>query len=145
MRRTHLRRHDNIAKRLLVHMGGFNLGLVMRKLTGVGKPRRLQGLFSSIFDLILSVWNVLATICGNFTKPDQRMATPGANAHGRMNAGADHANKGLKPRAASLDILTGLSFSEAAAWHEPHCRTRATDILCCYGTIQSRQATLPSH
>ena len=23
MRRTHLRHHDNIAKRLLVHMGGF--------------------------------------------------------------------------------------------------------------------------
>jgi transposase len=53
MRRTHLRRHDNITKRLLVHIGGFNLSLVMRKLTGFGKPRRLQGLFASIFD---SIW-----------------------------------------------------------------------------------------
>ena len=43
MRRTHLRHHNNIAKRLLVHVGGFNLSLVMRKLTGFGKPRRLQG------------------------------------------------------------------------------------------------------
>jgi transposase len=60
MRRTHLKRHDNIAKRLLVHVGGFNLGLVMRKLTGFGKPRRLQGLFASIFDLILAMWSAVA-------------------------------------------------------------------------------------
>jgi transposase len=31
MRRTHLRKHDNILKRLLVHAGGFNLGLLMRQ------------------------------------------------------------------------------------------------------------------
>ena len=43
MRRTHLRHHENIAKRLLVHIAGFNLGLLMRKLFGVGKPRCLQG------------------------------------------------------------------------------------------------------
>jgi transposase len=43
MRRTHLRGHTNILKRLLVHVGGFNLGLLMRQLVGVGKPRRLQG------------------------------------------------------------------------------------------------------
>jgi transposase len=61
MRRTHLRYHDNIAKRLLIHVGGFNLSLVMRKLTGFGKPRRLQGLFAPIFDLILAIWHVVAT------------------------------------------------------------------------------------
>ena len=59
MRRTHLRRHENIAKRLLVHVGGFNLGLVMRKLTGCGKPRRLQGLFFSVFGLFLTLWTVV--------------------------------------------------------------------------------------
>jgi len=42
MRRTHLRGHPNILKRLLIHVGGFNLGLVMRRLFGVGKPRRAQ-------------------------------------------------------------------------------------------------------
>jgi transposase len=60
MRRTHLKRRDNIAKRLLIHVGGFNLGLVMRKLTGFGKPRRLQGLFALIFGLIWSVWEAVA-------------------------------------------------------------------------------------
>src|SRR5476649_116130 len=43
MRRLHLRGRDNILKRLLVHAGGFNLALILRKLIGVGKPRQLQG------------------------------------------------------------------------------------------------------
>jgi len=43
MRRTHLRHHENIAKRLLVHIAGLNLALLMRTRFGVGKPRCLQG------------------------------------------------------------------------------------------------------
>ena len=43
MRRVHLRGHDNILKRLLIHTAGFNLGLLMRQLIGVGTPRSLQG------------------------------------------------------------------------------------------------------
>ena len=69
MRRTHLKRHDNISKRLLVHVGAFNLSLVMRKLTGVGKPRRLQSLFSSIFMLLLSLWNALAALARKNSSP----------------------------------------------------------------------------
>ena len=44
MRRTHLRGHANIRKRLLVHAAGDNLALLMRTLTGIGKPRVLRGL-----------------------------------------------------------------------------------------------------
>jgi transposase len=44
MRRTHLRGHANILKRLLVHVGASNLGLVMRQLIGVGTPRGLHDL-----------------------------------------------------------------------------------------------------
>jgi hypothetical protein len=62
MRRTHLRRRDNIAKRLLIHVGGFNLGLVMRKLTGWGKPRRLQGLFAPVLALLCGLWSVMELI-----------------------------------------------------------------------------------
>ena len=62
MRRTHLRHHHNIAKRLLIHIGGFNLSLVMRRLTGIGKPRRLQGLFASILRMIFDLWSVLPAI-----------------------------------------------------------------------------------
>lgn len=42
MRRTHLRGHEKILKRLLVHVAGFNLGLLMRVLFGIGTPRTLQ-------------------------------------------------------------------------------------------------------
>jgi len=42
MRRTYLRGHTNTLKRLLIHAGGFNLGLVMRHLIGRGTPRGLQ-------------------------------------------------------------------------------------------------------
>lgn len=39
MRRAHLRGGENIAKRYLIHTAGFNLGLIMRKLTGFGTPK----------------------------------------------------------------------------------------------------------
>jgi transposase len=43
MRRTHLRGHRNILKRLLIHLGAFNLSLLMRQRTGKGTPRGWQG------------------------------------------------------------------------------------------------------
>jgi transposase len=43
LRRTHLRGHQNILKRLLIHAGAFNLGLLMRQAFGRGTPRGLQG------------------------------------------------------------------------------------------------------
>jgi transposase len=39
MRRVYLRGRENIAKRYLIHTAAFNLGLIMRKLTGFGTPR----------------------------------------------------------------------------------------------------------
>ena len=42
MRRTHLRRHPNILKRLLIHAAAFNLGLLMRGITGSGTPRQMR-------------------------------------------------------------------------------------------------------
>jgi len=55
MRRTHLRGHENILKRLLVHAGGFNLALLMREFFGVGKPRRLQGRLGFAVGLLLRI------------------------------------------------------------------------------------------
>ncbi len=59
MRRTHLREHPNILKRLLIHVAGFNLGLVMRRLLGVGTARGLQGLCGRLMAFILVIWAVL--------------------------------------------------------------------------------------
>jgi hypothetical protein len=42
MRRCHLRGRDNILKRQLVHVGAFNLSLVLRQLLGAGTPRELR-------------------------------------------------------------------------------------------------------
>jgi transposase len=53
MRRTHLRGHTNILKRLLIHAGGFNLGLVMRHLIGIGTPRGLQGRVATVIATLL--------------------------------------------------------------------------------------------
>ena len=49
MRRVHLRGHPNIRKRLLVHVAGCNLGLLLRHLIGVGTPRSLQGRAAALF------------------------------------------------------------------------------------------------
>jgi transposase len=43
MRRTHLPFHYNIAKRMLIHVNGLNLGLLMGKRFGIGTPRGFQG------------------------------------------------------------------------------------------------------
>jgi transposase len=58
MRRTHLRGSENICKRVLIHIGAFNLGLVMRKLVGAGTPRGLQGSGKEVDALLaqLSFW-----------------------------------------------------------------------------------------
>jgi transposase len=62
MRRTHLRGHGNILKRLLVHVAGYNLGLLMRKLFGVGKPRSLQGLSAGILAILALRTGLLASL-----------------------------------------------------------------------------------
>ena len=56
MRRVHLRGHDNIRKRLLVHAGALNLSLLMRRLFGVGTPRGLQDHASA---LLAGLWSLL--------------------------------------------------------------------------------------
>jgi len=59
MRRTHLRKHGNILKRLLVHAAAANLGLWMRTLTGIGSPRGLQGHVAAVFALLATLWMLL--------------------------------------------------------------------------------------
>ena len=58
LRRTHLRGHQNILKRLIVHAGAFNLGLLMRHAIGRGTPRGLQGRRRPCFVL----WLILSTL-----------------------------------------------------------------------------------
>src|SRR5712692_9558487 len=58
MRRTHLRGHTNILKRVLIHASGFNLGLIMRQLIGFGTPRGLQGRAAVVIATLLVLLKV---------------------------------------------------------------------------------------
>jgi transposase len=59
MRRTHLRGHANIAKRVLVHLAAFNLSLMMRRLIGIGTPRGLQDRGAACAAWLKTFWRVL--------------------------------------------------------------------------------------
>jgi transposase len=72
MRRTHLREHPNILKRLLIHIAGFNLGLVMRSLFGVGTARGLQGLCGRV---LAFVWVIRAMRRRTLSLMTRRLAT----------------------------------------------------------------------
>jgi transposase len=74
MRRTHLRGHANILKRLLVHVAAFNLGLVMRKAFGVGTPRALQARRAALSRLVYAILAVLRASSINLSVA--RFATP---------------------------------------------------------------------
>jgi hypothetical protein len=60
----HGRQHTNIRKRLLIHVGGFNLALLMRQSIGVGTPRALQRRLSAalvaLLVLIRASWQLSA-------------------------------------------------------------------------------------
>jgi hypothetical protein len=62
MRRLYLCHQENIAKRLLVHIAGYNLGLLMRKCFGVGKPRCLQGRPAALWAALVTLWDLLASL-----------------------------------------------------------------------------------
>ena len=69
MRRVHLRGRQNILKRLLVHGAAFNLSLILRKTMGVGKPRRLQGLYLQFFALLVLVFGRIGKARGCQSQP----------------------------------------------------------------------------
>jgi len=48
MGRCHLRGRDNILKRQLVHVGAFNLSLILRQLLSAGTPRELRNRFGKL-------------------------------------------------------------------------------------------------
>ncbi len=52
MRRTHLRGHVKILKRLLIHVAASNISLLMRSLGGIGKPKVLQDLPEGLLAVI---------------------------------------------------------------------------------------------
>ena len=52
MRRAWLRGRENVQKRYLIHVAGYNLGLIIRLLTGAGTPRELRARASAWFGVV---------------------------------------------------------------------------------------------
>ncbi|MFZ2960962.1 MAG: transposase [Candidatus Ozemobacteraceae bacterium] len=52
MRRLFLREQENVKKRLLVQVAGFNLSLIMRRMFGTGTPRGFADLVLTLFALL---------------------------------------------------------------------------------------------
>jgi transposase len=59
LRRIYLRGHQNILKRVLIHIGALNLGILLRKAFGVGTPRGLQGRRGRFLTLLLRLYRFL--------------------------------------------------------------------------------------
>ena len=64
MRRTHLRGRKNVLKRLLIHVGGFNLSLVLRQKLGAGTPRGLTAAKKALKRLAERLFGVLTPRSG---------------------------------------------------------------------------------
>jgi transposase len=67
MRRTWLRGRENVAKRYLIQVAAYNLGLVMRTLLGAGTPRAAAGL--RLLWLVAGDRLLLALLVGSPTAP----------------------------------------------------------------------------
>jgi len=55
MRQVYVRGSDNVLKRVLVQAAAFNIGLLLRKLSGWGKPRQAQGRSIALTALLFAV------------------------------------------------------------------------------------------
>jgi len=56
LRRMYVRGTDNVLKRVLVQAAAFNIGLLLRTLSGWGKPRQPQGRFNPLQMLLFAVF-----------------------------------------------------------------------------------------
>ena len=76
-----VRGHENVRKRVLIQAAGCNLGLLLRRLTGVGTPRGLQGrapsaicgLIGRLTDLwrrLIDLWRRLIGLSGAKWTPE---------------------------------------------------------------------------
>ena len=82
MRRVWVRGHENVRKRVLIQAAACNIGLLLRRLTGVGTPRSLQGrALSAICGLsgrLIDRWGRLTSVWGSKWRP---AAVVGSIAH----------------------------------------------------------------
>ncbi len=74
MRRLHLRGRENVLKRQLIHVGAFNLSLILRRMLGAGTPREFHKLQK---DLIYALWLLWAARNGRTSRSLSPAASSG--------------------------------------------------------------------
>ena len=63
MRRTWLRGRENIHKRYLVHVAGYNLGILMRALLGAGTPKEVASFsFTNALVFVIHAADAIAVV-----------------------------------------------------------------------------------
>jgi transposase len=97
MRRVHLRGRENIFKRLLIHLCGFNLSLVMRQCTGKGTPRGWQG-YSA--DCVLGLFTNVGGAFGSEDAPKASQSRRNIPMKVHSTGSCCHIRSSLAPRAA---------------------------------------------
>jgi transposase len=90
-RRSWLRQIENVAKRYMMQAAAYNLGRVMRKLLGAGKPREFWERCAAVFALLaalISLWDALGrcTSRRNYWKPGLATFLMWAGAAGRASS-----------------------------------------------------------
>jgi hypothetical protein len=89
-------------KRLLIHTGGFNLGLLMRQLIGVGTPRRPQGRLSAVLATLLVLTRSLCALVTPHRGLDDTFRRP-SSARSQKSLWCSSAREGwFSPRAATV-------------------------------------------
>lgn len=61
MRRVYLRGRENVFKRLLIHVGAFNLSLIFRRTLGAGTPRQFRNRQPTVIFVILPLYTSVRT------------------------------------------------------------------------------------
>ena len=97
MRRTHFRGRENILKRQLIHVGAFNLSLILRALLGSGEPREWK---NQPGELLLRLFLLLP--CRNGPNRPAELASSIFS----MSFDANHSIKRRRPRFRNSDPCT---------------------------------------
>ncbi|MCU1251013.1 MAG: Transposase domain protein [Edaphobacter sp.] len=80
LRRCHLRGRENILMRTLIHVGAFNLSLILRKLLGAGTPREMKNRAASlILRLVLRIACQFSPETASELESASTTAAPAAN------------------------------------------------------------------
>ena len=129
MRRVWVRGHENVRKRVLIQAAACNIGLLLRRQTGVGTPRSLQGRAVSA---ICCPIGRLIDRWGHLTRLGMQMDTDGARRLNRsspscLNSGAQRTDFCHRLLNATRGVTKRLAAPQTAGSTAPRRSNSRTD------------------